>query len=65
MGTQWRVVVGMGGGIAYLGLDYPAIPEALRMVGVKQKRRRQVRTGLRIMESAALPVMNGAEPTED
>lgn len=64
LSTNWRIVSG-NGDIAYLGLEYPAIPEALQMVGVKKKQRGQVRIGLRVMEGAALPVLNGEDPTED
>jgi hypothetical protein len=52
MGTQWNV--GMGG---VIGLRYEALPTVLRLVGVPTADRRDVFTGLRVMERAALEEM--------
>ena len=55
--NQWRVVSGMSGS-GYLGLEFASIPVALELAGVKKKGRRQVMHNLRVMEGAALAVLN-------
>lgn len=48
----------------YEGLRFPAIPIALEMAAVPKNERRRVMQGLRYMEGAALPVLNGIESEE-
>lgn len=50
--TQWRI--GMAGPT---GVDYAALPVALRMVGAARAEWRQLMSDIRIMESAALKAM--------
>lgn len=52
MATQWRV--GMAGAT---GLDYAAMPVVMDMVGVERKRRPEVFSSVRIMETEALATM--------
>lgn len=54
---QWRVVAGFGAA-GYLGLDYRAVEAAMNMRGVKKQHRPQLFAGLRVMEAAALRVLN-------
>lgn len=56
MGTQWRVVAGMGGAM-YLGLEYPALEIVLRRM-VPAKQRQAVWQDVLVMEFAALAVLN-------
>lgn len=58
MATQWRV--GMAGAT---GLDYAAMPVVMDMVGVERKRRPEVFSSVRIMETEALATM--AENRDD
>jgi len=53
--TQWVAVAGLGG-IAYLGLVWASVDALLRRERVK--RARQVFADLRLMERAALPLLN-------
>lgn len=62
--TQWRVAVGMGG-VAHLGLDYAAIPPTMALLGVPRTQRREVFDGLRVMEAAALPILNAPKESPD
>lgn len=55
--TQWRILVGMGG-IQYQGLDYPALESAMRMLGLKGKKRREAFWQLQVLEDEALDVIN-------
>lgn len=58
LGTQWRIVSGFGGGY-YEGLDYAAITrDFMGAMGVKKRRRKRVFNDLRIMEAAALEILN-------
>jgi len=67
LGTQWRVVQGLGG-VAFQGLDYAAIHPVLELLQVPRKQRATLFGELQLMEQAALPVLNakreadGAEP---
>lgn len=54
-GTQWRRVATVGGIIA-LGLDYPAVESTMRMLSIQDQE--EVFRDLRVMEAAALEVMN-------
>ena len=56
--TQWRrEIPAMSGQMIWHGLDYPAAESTLRMMG-KWKKAAEIFDGLRIMESAALPILN-------
>lgn len=61
--TQWRKTVGMFGG-CWDGIEYASIPMALEMAGVTAEQRQDVLAGLRDMQAAALPVLNGEENRE-
>ncbi|KAF1043063.1 MAG: hypothetical protein GAK35_02383 [Herbaspirillum frisingense] len=52
MDTQWRT--GMGG---VYGLDYAALPAVLRMLGIGRNRWKEIFSDLRVMEAAALEVL--------
>lgn len=54
LGTQWTMA-GMGG---YCGLSYAGVEACLRMSGLKRRRRARLFEDVRIMEHAALPVLN-------
>lgn len=56
--TQWRVIVGGMGGVVYQGFDYASIPATLELLGIDPADRGDVFASLRIMEAAALPVLN-------
>lgn len=60
MATQWRLVVGLAG-FGYQGLEHASIPLALEMAGVGEAARAAVLRGLKVMERAALPLLNGAD----
>ncbi len=60
IGTQWRTAL-FGGGIApvittFIGLDYGAAIAGLRAAGIKVTPK--LWTGVRIMEQAAVSVLN-------
>lgn len=56
--TQWRrEIPAMSGQMIWHGLDYPATESTLRMMG-HWKKASEIFDGLRIMESAALPILN-------
>jgi hypothetical protein len=56
--TQWRrEIPAMSGQMIWHGLDYPAMESTLRMMG-HWKKAGEIFDGLRIMESAALPILN-------
>lgn len=42
----------------YTGIDYGSFPTALDMVGAKRRDRQGIYLGLRLMEAAALNVLN-------
>lgn len=52
--TQWQVVMG-----GFVGLSYPAVTEVLRLYEVKDKR--EMFEDLRVMERAALAILNKQE----
>lgn len=54
MDTQWRI--GMSGPT---GLDYAALPMALRMIAAPRTDWQQLMADVRVMESAALQAMRG------
>lgn len=56
MDTQWRI--GMAGPT---GLDYAALPMALRMIGAARADWQQLMADVRVMESAALQTMRSKE----
>lgn len=58
METQWNVVATPKQMLA-IGLRYEALRELWPACGVKRKRRAEVMRGLRVMELAALPLLNG------
>ena len=58
LGTQWRVVAVPMGGIVRQGIEYSAVEPALRMLGTKRNEWPEIFAGLRIMEDAALAVLN-------
>lgn len=53
LATQWRV--GMNGAT---GLDYSAVPVVMDLHGIKPEARRECFEDVRVMERAALGVMN-------
>lgn len=57
MATQWKLVAGAAD-VLYMGLDYGSIEPVLRLEGVPAADWRQVFQDLRVMERAALPLLN-------
>ena len=55
LGNCWRIDGMLG---QYLGLDRPAIESTLRLMGVKRKKHSSIFEDLRVMEGAALEVLN-------
>lgn len=55
LATQWRVIVGFGGAM-WQGLEYASIPVVLSALAIED--RAGAFAGLRIMEAAALRVLN-------
>lgn len=55
--TQWRIIAGLGKPV-YQGLEYAAIPPVLDLLHIPRKARNEVFAGLRVMEQAALDVLN-------
>lgn len=62
--TQWYVVAGAVG-FVYLGLNYSAFPVVMDALCVPRRRRAALIAELRIMESAALPIMNAKRDDSD
>lgn len=58
--TQWVIVGGMGV-VAHVCLRHEAIPEALEAADVPVDERLRVRRQLRIMERAALEILNESD----
>ena len=56
--TQWRVA-GTPVGLCWLGIDYTAAAAALR--GRSRRKFRALLADLRIMEAAALPILNAGD----
>ncbi|WP_457587286.1 DUF1799 domain-containing protein [Ensifer canadensis] len=52
--TQWRVVAAGLGGLAWLGLDYTACRQVLEDIAAPSG----VFSDIRVMERAALPILN-------
>ena len=57
LATQWEIISGMGGNF-YAGLKYESILPTLKLMGIKKKHHAGIFEGLRIMESAAMRVLN-------
>lgn len=57
---QWRLLLGMGG-LVYQGLRYDIALLLLREAGLKRKARNAVMDDLRLMEDAALPLLNASD----
>lgn len=60
LGSQWNVAVGLGG-VLYLGLDYTAVRHAMELMGIDRSEWPEIFNGLRVMESAARPVLNNKD----
>jgi hypothetical protein len=60
MATQWRIIAGMSDA-TYQGLEYSTIPSVLAMTGIAQADHAHIFHGLRVMESAALSILNKRE----
>ena len=57
METQWRAIADRWGAMV-IGLDYAAAIGVMRDLGMKRKSRAEMLASLRVMERAALPVLN-------
>lgn len=53
---QWRVAAGFA--VFFVGLDYSAVEAAMNMRGVKRAERQRLFAEVRVMESAALKMLN-------
>ena len=60
LGTQWRIVAGLGGAY-YEGIDYSVLPIVEERMGVKRKARARIFNDLRVMESEAKAILNSAK----
>lgn len=58
LGTQWRVQYGAMGGRVVLGLDYQAVHALMQIKCIPRSKQDAVFSDIRIMELAALEVMN-------
>lgn len=58
--TQWRVIAGMGG-VVHQGINYAAVPAVLSLIGIPRADRPRVFSELRVMEVAALKVLNATK----
>lgn len=56
-GTQWRMVIGMGGAY-YQGLDYTAVREVMGLLGIPKRDRLAVLGQLQVMEAEAIKHLN-------
>lgn len=54
---QWRALAGFAGS-RFIGLDYAAVESSMNMHGIKHKQRPRIFEDLRVMEDAALPLLN-------
>jgi hypothetical protein len=61
--TQWRVIAGFHR-VTYQGLDYAAIPAVLSMLRISSAQRAETFAAIRVMERAALPILNRS-PDDD
>ncbi len=57
LNTQWQRVIGLGGQ-AWLGIPSTAIESEMCMQGIARKRRPALLASIRLMEHAALAVLN-------
>lgn len=57
LATQWRVQVGMSS-VVYFGLDYPSVESVMNVQRIPRAARAELLHGLRVMENAALPLLN-------
>lgn len=55
--TQWRLIVGASGTL-YQGIEYASIPVVLDSLRVPARQRPQLLADLRVMERAALTLLN-------
>ena len=55
--TNWNLIVGMAS-CSYLGLDYKALHSVLQMLCIPRKRWPELFNDIRVMEQAALPLLN-------
>lgn len=58
LGNCWQIDAMIG---KYRCIDRPAIESTMRLMGIKRKKRGGVFDDLRVMEGAALEVLNGRE----
>lgn len=61
LGTQWRKLVMSNlesSIIVYEGIAYHEVVSTLQLMGIKRKKWPEIFKGIRIMEMAALPIMN-------
>ena len=59
--TQWRILLGMSA-VYYQGLRYDIAVLMMREAGLRRRERHRLLADLRIMEGAALPLLN--EPAQ-
>jgi len=57
LSTQWVVQLGMAG-LVYLGLNYVAVKSTVELELIPQEQWPDLFHGLRVMERAALPLLN-------
>lgn len=64
--TQWRTAAlgGLAGGLIFMGLDYAAALAVIDLYGIIGDDRKRVFDDLRIMEDAAMAVLNGSGETQ-
>ena len=55
--TKWDLLAGMAG-VAFRGINWPSAEVEIRARRIPLKDRRQVLADLRLMERAALPLLN-------
>lgn len=65
LATQWRVLAGGLGRAVWLGIDYSSIPPVLDMLEVPVAERAAIFGDLRLMERAALPVLNRKRDSDE
>lgn len=57
LGSQWRVVSGMGG-MFYQGLDFNSIEPCFRLLGIPRSKRAELFKDLLVMQAEAASVIN-------